>query len=389
MENRELKKLLKETLHSHQLVLAVFSHPRHREQGQKVSIRPILLKAKPLYQISTRVLEKEVHQNVEAETAFEKISESYLKGFKQVLLRTTTETLHILINKRGETKVKRQAVSSQPPSLSHNRPKQYLLKADQPVAFLSQLGIMNTQGKVLPGKEDKFRQINRFLDIVSDVVTHLDLTRPLHIVDFGCGKGYLTFALYHYLREMKGVEVDMIGLDLKEEVVHFCQELSCQLHYDQLQFQVGNINHYHPKKKVDMVITLHACDTATDAALEKAIRWGAEVILSVPCCQHELYGQLQNSSLQPILKHGILRERLAALATDAARAQILEILGYQSQVIEFIEMEHTAKNLMIKAVKRHTKTSVKEALRAYCEFKEALTIFPDLERRFSKELQAT
>ena len=212
--------------------------------------------------------------------------------------------------------------------------------------------------------------------------------KKLQIVDFGCGKAYLTFALYHFLTVMHGIQLEIHGLDLKLEVIAECQTLARTLQYHGLNFSVGDINLYTPGTKVDMMITLHACDTATDAALEKAIRWQTEVILCVPCCQHELFRQVQSASLKPLMRYGILKERFAALATDAARAQLLDILGYQTQVLEFIDLEHTPKNLLIRALKKKIAQPALQAVQDYYAFKKSLQIEPSLEKRFQKELQA-
>ena len=213
------------------------------------------------------------------------------------------------------------------------------------------LGVQTKEGKIVHAKYDKFRQINRFLEFIADVLPKFPRDRELTIIDFGCGKSYLTFAMYHYLKELKGYQVHMIGLDLKEDVINHCQELAQKYGYQGLDFYVGDIAGYEGVGQVDMVVSLHACDTATDYALDKAIRWGAQVILSVPCCQHELNAQIKNELLAPIFQYGLIKERMAALFTDALRAQILESKGYQVQILEFIDMEHTPKNILIRAVK--------------------------------------
>lgn len=198
---------------------------------------------------------------------------------------------------------------------------------------------------------DKFRQINRYLEFVEDVLPALDKEREVTILDFGCGKSYLSFAMYYYLREKMGYDVRIIGLDLKKEVIDHCNRLAEAYGYEKLQFQHGNIADYTGERKIDMVVSLHACDTATDFALQKAVEWEADVILAVPCCQHELNGQIRNETLAPVLKYGLIKERIAALVTDALRAEHLEACGYEAQILEFIEMEHTPKNILIRAVR--------------------------------------
>ena len=231
---------------------------------------------------------------------------------------------------------------------------------------------MTKEGKVVRARYDKFRQINRFLEYVEDVLPALSPDRVNTIIDFGCGKSYLTFAMYYYLKEMKGYPVHIVGLDLKQDVIELCSRLSRQFGFSDLEFSCGDIAGYEGVRQADMVVTLHACDTATDYALHKAVRWGARVILSVPCCQHELNGQMENELLAPILKYGILKERMAALITDGIRAQFLELAGYHSQILEFIDMEHTPKNLMIRAVRREAGAREKKNNREKQALKELL-----------------
>ena len=266
----------------------------------------------------------------------------------------------MLVSKNGKVtiKVKKTPHCVKDRDLSHNRKKKYILDPEKSVDFLVDLGVQTKEGRIVHAKYDKFRQINRFLEFIEDVLPELPREREVTILDFGCGKSYLTFAMYHYLKELKGYQVHIIGLDLKEDVISRCQELAKRYGYQGLDFYVGDIAGYEGVKQVDMVVTLHACDTATDYALDKAIQWGAKVILSVPCCQHELNGQMQNEILDPVFQYGIIKERMAALFTDALRAQILESKGYHVQILEFIDMEHTPKNILIRGVKKgETKSS--------------------------------
>jgi SAM-dependent methyltransferase len=249
------------------------------------------------------------------------------------------------------------------PALSHNHEKKYIIPDREPCDFLIRLGVMDLDGQVFQKHYAKFRQINRFLEIVSDVLDSLpEKTAPLRIVDFGCGKAYLTFALYHYLKRMSGRNVEITGLDLKEDVIDFCNGVTCDLNYEGLRFLKGDIAEYSEQGKADMVVTLHACDTATDYALIKAVGWGASVILSVPCCQHELFSQISNELHAPLLKHGILNERFCSILTDGLRGLKLEESGYDVSMIEFTSLEHTSKNIMIRAVKtsRKSKTAGEE-----------------------------
>ena len=262
-------------------------------------------------------------------------------------------------------------------SLAHDRTKQYLLPEGEPVDFLVRLGVQTPDGRVTKNRYDKFRQINRYLEFLEDVLEELPKERTIQIVDFGCGKSYLTFATYYYLHVKQGRDLAVTGLDLKEDVIQNCNALARELGYEGLRFEQGDISAYQGEG-ADVVISLHACDLATDYALEKAVKWGAKVILAVPCCQHELNRQIKNDVLRPALKYGIIKERMAALLTDAVRAEILEREGYDTQILEFIDMEHTPKNLLIRAVKRQ-KMRGSSADKALREMEEFLQIRPTLE----------
>ena len=240
--------------------------------------------------------------------------------------------------------------------------------------FLVDLGVMNKEGKVHTHSYDKFKQINRFLEFIEDILPSLQKDREVTILDFGCGKSYLTFAMYYYLKELKGYDVNIIGLDLKEDVIKKCSGLARKYGYEKLHFLQGDIADYEGVNKVDMVVTLHACDKATDYALAKAVEWDAEVILSVPCCQHELNYRIQNDLLEPVLKYGILKERMSALITDGIRAELLESEGYHTQILEFIDMEHTPKNLLIRAVKTGDKAPVAKLSQMTDAFNGHLTL---------------
>lgn len=387
LENK-LFKLLRSIFNDSSLILAVLSNPKDKSPShpQKVTIRPLEIRKQLLYQISFHFADKINHQNYSSEECLDYLSKNIAVNYKHANLFTRDADLQLLTSKKGKT-----TILSNPPTKSeartdHNRKKNYILSEGSPVPFLVESGIMSPSGKILDKKRDKFRQINRFLELVEDALSQLNPRKSWHIVDFGCGKAYLTFALYHFLHIHKGYEVDMLGLDLKADVIEQCQNLACKLNYNRLNFQIGDINDHQPAGKVDVVISLHACDTATDAALEKGIRWQADAILSVPCCQHELYSQVSNATLEPMLKHGILKERFAALATDAARSQLLEILGYHSQILEFIDLEHTPKNLLIRAIRQKSISNREDLFRKYAEFKKSLNIDPSLERRFEHEL---
>lgn len=388
---KKLETILHDAFAERALLYAVLSSPLHKDSTQrsKIVIRPVMIKQELLYQITEFQGQQTFHKNISSAECLQLIQGMLGAFFEQGLICTPKNDFHVLINKKGKITILSKPPTKQQLVLTHNRKKHYILEEGVPNPFLIALGIMSPEGKVLAKKSDKFKQLNRFLEMVNDVLPHLDKSKKLHIIDFGCGKASLTFALYHFLKHIHGYDLDVVGLDLKKEVIDNCQQLAQKLGYNNLNFILGDINNYSPASKVDMVITLHACDTATDAALEKAVRWNAEVILCVPCCQHELYEQVKNPTLAPILRHGILKERFAALATDAARAHLLEILGYHTQVLEFIDLEHTPKNLLIRAVLKANKTASQHAIEEYRIFKTTLNIIPSLERRFQAELKKT
>lgn len=326
---------------------------KSEDKAVKVRIRPVILKNEIEYQVSEFVGRKVLHSNHSADDVKKKIINYMTEDFKQAqinmtdaaatILSSKSKTLTCKYKKAGQLKVQRD--------LSHNRTKKYIIQEGKPVAFMIDLGVMGQDGKIIRTRYDKFRQINRFLEYIEDILPKLDKERELTIIDFGCGKSYLTFAMYYYLKELKGYNIRIIGLDLKADVIEHCNELRTRYGYDKLDFYVGDIATYKDVDKVDMVVTLHACDIATDYALAKAVKWGAEVILSVPCCQHEANRTIKSDILSPVMDYGILKERMAAIVTDAARAKLLTANGYDTQILEFIDMEHTPKNLLIRAVK--------------------------------------
>ncbi len=329
------------------------SNVRNNELGEKIKIRPVLLKDQLKFQVTFYRGTKVIHKNYEKQDLLVDIPLWLSEYFKQMQAEYADMQASVLVSKKGRITIKTKETGCKKATvLEHNRKKKYILEEGKPVPFLVDLGVMSRNGKIVHAKYDKFKQINRYLEFVDDILEQLPKHREITIVDFGCGKSYLTFALYYFLNELKGYQVQIVGLDLKEDVIEHCNILSRKYGYqDKLKFYVGDIAGYQGLASVDMVVTLHACDTATDYALAKAVAWGAEVILSVPCCQHEVNRQLENDMLSPVLKYGLIKERMAALLTDGIRAQLLEEQGYQVQVMEFIDMEHTPKNILIRAVK--------------------------------------
>lgn len=320
---------------------------------KKIKLRPVLLKGCLVFQMTKYVGNKVLHENYEKPSLLNILASEVFENFKQVQLRTKTEQISVLISKKGQVTIKRRKVAactSCHQDLEHNRKKTYVLKEGVPVPFLIDLGVMHEDGSIVKKKYDKFKQMNRYLEFIEDILPELDKDRELTIIDFGCGKSYLTFAMYYYLKVLKGYDIHIIGLDLKEDVISHCTRLKEKYGFDKLEFLCGDIAHFEGVSQVDMVVTLHACDTATDFALYKAILWKARVILSVPCCQHELNGHIRSDALEGMFKYGLIKERFAALATDSMRAMLLEAVGYKTQILEFIDMEHTPKNILIRAI---------------------------------------
>ena len=340
------------------LIQMTLSNSRDADRAGKVKIRPVLLKGEVMFQETVYRGTQVFHKNHTDKELLPRLVEYMENLFRQAELKGRAQEAFVLVGKKGTVTVKRKKLSGEASEdgrnvddLSHNRAKQYILQEGQPVDFLVELGVQTPDGRITKAKYDKFRQINRYLEYIEDVLDMLPSDRTIRIIDFGCGKSYLTFAMYYYLHQLRGRDIRVTGLDLKEDVIRHCNQLAENLCYDRLHFEQGDIQSYQGEDAVDMVVSLHACDKATDYALEKAVKWGAGVIMAVPCCQHELNGQIHCDILQPVLQYGLIRERMSALITDALRADLLERQGYRVQILEFIDIEHTPKNLMIRAVK--------------------------------------
>lgn len=368
----------------------LISNPRESGGTLKMQVRPVQVKDKILFQMTRTIGTQEFHENLEKDVLVSKLQEEMEKNFKQLQLESRRAQGTVLVSKKGKITIKVKEVRGKekeefPRMLSHNRTKNYVLKEGIPVPWLIDLGVMSRDGKIRNARYDKFKQLNRFLEFIEDVLPRLPKDREVQIIDFGCRKSYLTFAMYYYLKELKGYDICVTGLDLKTDVIKNCNALAEKYGYDKLRFLQGDIASYEGTDQVDMVVTLHACDTATDYALAKAVKWGASVILSVPCCQHELNGQVKNEVLAPVLKYGILKERFSAILTDGLRAQMLESAGYDTQILEFIDMEHTPKNLLIRAVKNPKKKENRRQQKAWEDCAEAMSVSPSLQRLLFQE----
>ncbi|MDW2798734.1 SAM-dependent methyltransferase [Clostridium boliviensis] len=371
IDKRKLAKAIGEFLDEF-LVRIIISNPTEKQGMSKVKIRPLKQKELVLFQAEELIGNQAFHKNLREAECADYVTDLLDGTFRQMELESAKGQVRVLVSKKGVPgiKVKRtpQKIVAAPIVTDHNRQKNYILKEGTPVPFLVDLGVMTEEGRIVKSRYDKFRQINRFLEFIEDILPRLHKDRENVIIDFGCGKSYLTFAMYYYLHEQKGYSIRIIGLDLKQTVIDNCNGLSESYGYEKLRFYHGDIASYEGVNQVDMVVTLHACDTATDFALAKAVRWGASVILSVPCCQHELNKQIENSLMAPVLQYGLIKERLSALYTDALRAEILENQGYRTQILEFIDMEHTPKNILIRAVKQEEKKDNRKQIDEIMEF---------------------
>ena len=380
---KNLKEYLEEQINEN-LIQAVLSAGRKADGPSKVKIRPVKLKDQICYQASALEGTKVFHKNYDREQMLAYLEAELSGNFGQLQCQGALMDGVVLVSKKGKMTIKEKhhAVRENVQIQAHNRVKQYILKEGIPVPYLTDLGVMTEKGKIITSRYDKFRQINRFLEFIEDILPRLAKDREVTILDFGCGKSYLTFAMYYYLKELKGYDVNIIGLDLKTDVIEKCNGLARKYGYEKLHFYQGDIADYEGVSAVDMVVTLHACDTATDFALAKAVEWGAQVILSVPCCQHEVNKQIRNELLEPVLHYGILKERMSALITDAVRANLLESKGYETQILEFIDMEHTPKNLLIRAVKKGKTAQAENTAKTtrLDEMIKELNIHPTLEQ---------
>ncbi|MCT4795087.1 SAM-dependent methyltransferase [Exiguobacterium alkaliphilum] len=385
VEYAQLVDRLKTAIDREELVTATISQPRSKSSDlRRVKLKPVLLKETYHIQFEYQYERVMKHKNLLRDEAMQELV-ALLDSFRQGQFQLKSSDVQFQLSKKFKVTFKERQTTAKQVQLTHNREKQYVLPLHEPVPFLIRLGVQSEDGNVKRQKYDKFKQINRFLEFIEDSIKHLPTDRTIRILDFGSGKSYLTFALYHFLHEMKGYDVHITGLDLKKEVIEECAGIARDLGYERLEFLVGDINEYEGESAVDMVVTLHACDVATDMALARAVRWGAKVILSVPCCQKELNRQLDAKPLDVMLQHGLIKERFASLATDSIRAELLGFVGYEAQLLEFIDMEHTPKNILIRAFFTNREASAEERAR-YMAFKSLLGADPFLERELSDRL---
>ena len=330
-------------------------------------------KKKQYYQIEKYTDKQVFHENIDKDILEEKLLEIIEGSYKQVAAWANNYTFDLKISKKGKVFLSKKKMNNEKlTKKGHNKEKNYILKEGMIIEPLIDLGVFTKEGKVINSKYDKYKQINRFVEIIDDEIKKNDY-KELTILDFGCGKSYLTFVLYYYFVKIKNINVKMIGLDLKEDVIKKCNEIAKRYNYENLHFELGDINGFKYNNKVDMVITLHACDTATDYALYNAIKWNTKMIFSVPCCQHEFNSQMKAESLSILTKYGIVKERVAALMTDSVRANLLECVGYKTQLLEFIDIAHSPKNILIRASKANISNEKKE--KALNEVKDLMNQF--------------
>ena len=312
------------------------------------------------YQIEKFTDKQVFHENIDKSQLESKLIESIENKYKQVSAWSETTTFDLKISKKGKIHLsKRKSDNVKMVNKSHNKEKNYILKEGMIIEPLIDLGVFTKEGKVVKSKYDKYKQINRFVEIIDDEIKKNDY-KELTILDFGCGKSYLTFVLYYYFVKIKNIKVKMIGLDLKKDVIKKCNDIAKSYNYENLHFELGDINGFKYNNKVDMVITLHACDTATDYALYNAIKWNSKMIFSVPCCQHEFNKDMKTEDLSILTRYGIIQERVAALMTDAVRGNLLEAVGYKTQLLEFIDIAHSPKNILIRASKGNVSKEKRE-----------------------------
>lgn len=356
----ELKKAIKEIIEDNVIKLVISNKTNKNFEYNKIVIYLKENNKRTYYQIEKYTDKQVFHENIDTDVLEERIIEYVEPNYKQISAWSNSTSFEVKISKKGKVLLSKKKSDNQKTlNKSHNKEKNYILKEGMIIEPLIDLGVFTKEGKVVNSKYDKYKQINRFVEIIDDEIKKNDY-KELTVLDFGCGKSYLTFVLYYYLVEIKNIKVKMIGLDLKADVIKKCNDISQSYNYENLHFELGDINGFKYNNKVDMVITLHACDTATDYALYNAIKWNAKLIFSVPCCQHEFNAQMKTDSLSILTKYGIVQERIAALMTDSVRANLLESIGYKTQLLEFIDIAHSPKNILIRASKANISKDKKE-----------------------------
>lgn len=389
IDKEKVFELLKENFENKNITKCIFSNMKGDYEYTKIIIKPLIIKNNFIYQFEQFKNNKAYHSNLTVEESIQKLS-TIIETFYQYVVFTTEADIQIIRGKK-DFNMKSTCNQKEICSLEHNKIKKYILEEGTPIPFLIRLGIMGEDGKVFKKSYDKFRQINKYLEFIDETIKELKNKKYIdtHIkaVDFGCGKSYLTFALHYYLKNIQNMTFEVIGLDLKKDVIEHCNQIAKDLNMENIEFLTGDIKDFNKLKNVDLIFSLHACNNATDYSLLKGLELDAKAILAVPCCQHKFNQKMsQNKKSEffafenPIGKHGILLEKFASLATDALRAQALELCGYKTQVMEFIDMEHTPKNILIRGIKENpNKNILEKKLQEYEIYKKFLGIEPLLD----------
>jgi len=356
---QKLQSLLQNSVNDESFRRAVFSKPVRRDENlpSRIDVRPVLIQGVRRLQLTSRVGNQELHRNCEVTEGCSEMCGLVGTMFLDIRLQTSTEEWIARHSRKGTCRLNQTASpalskTTEPETLEHNRSREYLISDGTPCPFLIETGIMSKSGRVVGKHFSKFRQINRYLEFISDIVDRLPSEGTIRIVDFGCGKSYLTFATHYLFSEILKRDVSIVGLDQRADVISTCHAIADKLQLSNLVFRQQSIATFQPEHPVHLAISLHACDTATDDALANAVKWNSDVIFAVPCCQHELAATLSKNRMPIFSQHGILHEKFSSLATDGLRSALLSQVGYDAQVMEFIDMEHTAKNLLIRAIRR-------------------------------------
>ena len=374
--NHEIISELLSHIKNNNLAKITFSNIRNKElELDKVIAKPVNIKNNINIQFEYRYKRIIKHENIITADA-DKIKimlEELFSLAKDISVITSDEIINIKISKKFKVSINKKKTEKKDISFEHNTSKEYFLDEKQKYDFLIELGIQNKEGKILKARFNKFRQINKYLEFIKHATTQLDTKNQITILDFGSGKSYLTFSTYYYLTEILKLNVKIIGIDLKKEVIEYCNNISKKLNFNNLEFVYGDVIDYENKNKIDMVISLHACNTATDIALLKSLGWNAKIFFAVPCCQKELNNQLDSTFIPFMLKHGIIKEKFSTLLTDSIRSEVLEVFGYKSDIVEFISEENTPKNQLIRAYKTTDKINF-EKLVSLESFVESLSI---------------
>ncbi len=342
--NKDIEKLKK----------IVVSDPKVKISESKLTYRPYFKNGEILFQEEVIISNKAYHNNYTFVDFKERLEKELVAYYQQIFIMKEGSNISFFINPNGKIKRREEKNKLLSVKLSeHNKEKKYILEEGEKIPALVDLGVFTTNFKVVSSKYDKFKQINRFIEIIDNEFNTYD-KKDITILDFGCGKSYLTFIIYYYFVVKRGIEATIIGYDLKEDVVNSCNDLAKKYGYNNLHFEVKDVSKGLDDQKVDMLVSLHACDTATDYALYYAIKNKVKNIFSVPCCQHQVNANIKRGGdFDLLLKDGLIKERFSALLTDSIRAEILRGMGYSVDVIEFVDFAHSPKNIMLRAKKVH------------------------------------